>query len=182
MRITINMDLWAISVPNPKLIIHQTDEIYLDSEGKLTRTIDIENNQNISFFYQYDRLLNILNISDVDCEASIKRTCKRLEPSGMVNDLKKEELVHTNAESCSELNWMGYPFECWKYEFEHTLTSEFEMNDTRSSAFLNYQLKVSPKDGFRFDIDKSSICVYPKKNTTSSGDGMGGYFCHHFIS
>jgi hypothetical protein len=81
----------------------------------------------------------------------------------MVNDLKKEELVHTNAESCNELNWLGYPFECWKYDFEHTLTSEFEMNDTRSSAFLYYQLKVNPKDGFRFDVDKSSICVYPKK-------------------
>lgn len=162
-NISINMDLWAISVPNPKSIIHQTDEIYLGNEGKLTRTVDIENNQNISFFYQYDRLLNILNISDVDCEAFAKRTCKRLEPSGVVNDLRKEELVHTNAESCSILNWLGYPFECWKYEFENTLTSEFEMNDTRSSAFLNYQLKVNQRNGFGFDIDKSSICVYPRK-------------------
>ena len=35
-NISINMVFWAISVPNPMLIIHQTDEIYLDNEGKLT--------------------------------------------------------------------------------------------------------------------------------------------------
>lgn len=159
----IILDFWAISLPNPKLIITQNDEIYLDKKSKRIRSFDLENNQNSSIFYKYNRELNILNITNYQCGDSYGVQCIEVVSGDMVTDLKKDLPIHSKGKPCSKFNLLGYPFECWEYESETTLTSEFVINETNSSAFLNYQLKVIPRDGFSIDTDKSDICFIPKK-------------------
>ena len=160
---SINLDFWAISFPNPELIVTQNDVIYLDKNSKLTRSLDLENNQNSSIFYQYNRELNLLNITSSQCEDLFSGQCREIESGGIVTNLKKDITLHNKGKPCSKFNWLGYPFECWEYESENTLTSELDMNETSSSAFINYQLKVIPKNGFGIDVEKSNVCIFPKK-------------------
>ena len=159
----INLDFWAISFPNPELIVTQNDVIYLDKTSKLTRSLDLENNQNSSIFYQYNRELNLLNIAISKCENLFSGQCREIKSGGIVTNLKKDTTLHNKGTPCSKFNWLGYPFECWEYESENTLTSEFDMNETSSSAFINYQLKVIPKNRFGIDVEKSNVCIFPKQ-------------------